>query len=200
MAHRRWLPFAVLGAGAVAAAIAALAMEASVPVAPDPTARPATLGTPVLSVRRLPSVVAEPVADRRLRDDLAAWAAATDEARCASVRGPEAGTSFAVGDDEPVVPASTQKVLTAAAVLVDLGADAVLRTTVVAPAPVTGGVVAGDLTLVGGGDPLLATPDYVTRFERQPQTFTNLDELAAARARGRRADRDRRRRRGRAAP
>jgi D-alanyl-D-alanine carboxypeptidase/D-alanyl-D-alanine-endopeptidase (penicillin-binding protein 4) len=43
-----------------------------------------------------------------------------------------------------------------------------------------GDVLPGDLVLVGGGDPLLASPDYATRFRRQPQVYTDLDELAAA--------------------
>lgn len=179
MARGRWLPFAALGVGSFAAAVTALVLEASVPEAPASVGASAHLGTPVLSARRLPTVLAEPVAERRLHDDLDAWASAAEETRCAVVLGPDAGTAFAAAADAPLVPASTQKLLTASAVLLDLGADAALRTTVVASAPPTDGIVAGDLTLIGGGDPLLASPDYVSRFERQPQIFTNLDELAA---------------------
>ena len=36
----------------------------------------------------------------------------------------------------------------------------------------------GDLWLVGGGDPLLATGDYAAVFRRQPQVYTPLEELA----------------------
>jgi D-alanyl-D-alanine carboxypeptidase/D-alanyl-D-alanine-endopeptidase (penicillin-binding protein 4) len=41
-------------------------------------------------------------------------------------------------------------------------------------------VVHGDVTLVGGGDPLLATPEYVATFRHQPQVFTDLGALADA--------------------
>ncbi|MEQ1786753.1 MAG: D-alanyl-D-alanine carboxypeptidase/D-alanyl-D-alanine-endopeptidase, partial [Acidimicrobiales bacterium] len=80
----------------------------------------------------------------------------------------------------PLVPASTIKLLTATAALETLGADARFRTAVVSAAPAVDGVLSGDLTLVGGGDPLLATADYMARFRRQPQVFTDLDALAAA--------------------
>jgi D-alanyl-D-alanine carboxypeptidase/D-alanyl-D-alanine-endopeptidase (penicillin-binding protein 4) len=61
--------------------------------------------------------------------------------------------------DVPLAPASTQKLLVAAAALDRLGADYRFTTTVVAAAPPAGGTVDG-LWLVGGGDPLLASPEY----------------------------------------
>jgi D-alanyl-D-alanine carboxypeptidase/D-alanyl-D-alanine-endopeptidase (penicillin-binding protein 4) len=82
--------------------------------------------------------------------------------------------------DVPLVPASTIKLLTATAALLAFGPDARLRTAVQAAAPPAGGVVAGDLTVVGGGDPLLATADYMSRFQRQPQVFTDVDALVTA--------------------
>jgi D-alanyl-D-alanine carboxypeptidase/D-alanyl-D-alanine-endopeptidase (penicillin-binding protein 4) len=55
-----------------------------------------------------------------------------------------------VGGTTPVPPASTAKLLTAAAALHVLGPNAVLATTVV------NGATPGQIVLVGGGDPLLA--------------------------------------------
>lgn len=81
--------------------------------------------------------------------------------------------------DVPLVPASTQKLLTSAAALDVLGADHRFTTRVRASAAPVDGVVAGDLFLVGGGDPLLAT--NVARFIRSigdDQHPTSLDELA----------------------
>ena len=57
----------------------------------------------------------------------------------------------------PLVPASNQKMFTAGTALLRLGPDHRLRTEVRAAAPVgPDGTVAGDLVLVGGGDPALS--------------------------------------------
>jgi D-alanyl-D-alanine carboxypeptidase/D-alanyl-D-alanine-endopeptidase (penicillin-binding protein 4) len=78
----------------------------------------------------------------------------------------------------PVIPASTMKVVTAAVALDTLGPDHVFTTTVTGD--VAGGVVTGDLTLVGGGDPLLSTEFWP---ESNVQTYppfntTSLGALA----------------------
>jgi len=135
------------------------------------------LGTPVLSVRRLPSAVAAPIAELRLRADLDAWAATAPEPSCVAVATEDGRISYERTADEPMQPASTLKLLTATAALLELGGDARFRTVVRAGPPVDG-TVNGDLHLVGGGDPLLATADYMGRFERQPQAFTDLAALA----------------------
>jgi serine-type D-Ala-D-Ala carboxypeptidase/endopeptidase (penicillin-binding protein 4) len=63
--------------------------------------------------------------------------------------------------DDAVLPASTLKVVTAAALLMTVGPDATFTTRVEATAPVDGdGTLRGDLVLVGGGDPALATDEY----------------------------------------
>ena len=67
---------------------------------------------------------------------------------------------FSHSSGTPRIPASTMKVLTCAAALSTLGPDHRFRTSVVAPK-------AGQIVLVGGGDPYLATKavpeDYVQR-------------------------------------
>jgi D-alanyl-D-alanine carboxypeptidase/D-alanyl-D-alanine-endopeptidase (penicillin-binding protein 4) len=135
------------------------------------------VGTSVLSVRRLPSVVAAPVAARRLRADLQGWAATAPADSCAVVADDAGAVVFDQRGDMPVVPASTQKLLTATAALLQLGPDFRFHTAAVAAPPVDG-TITGDLVLVGGGDPILATPDYAARYERQPQIFTDLTVLA----------------------
>src|SRR5690606_7760656 len=52
--------------------------------------------------------------------------------------------------------------------------------TVVRGAAPVDGVVTGDLHLVGGGDPVLATNPYADRFPRQPQLRTDIESLADA--------------------
>lgn len=80
--------------------------------------------------------------------------------------------------DAQLVPASTQKLLTAAAALVSLGPDHRFTTQVRATQKVgPDGVLNGDLMLVGSGDPVLAVP----RFEADvwPQRpRTNLEKIA----------------------
>jgi D-alanyl-D-alanine carboxypeptidase/D-alanyl-D-alanine-endopeptidase (penicillin-binding protein 4) len=57
----------------------------------------------------------------------------------------------------PLIPASNEKLFTAAGAFETLTTDTVLTTRVVATAAVNGKVLRGDLVLVGAGDPLLPT-------------------------------------------
>jgi serine-type D-Ala-D-Ala carboxypeptidase/endopeptidase (penicillin-binding protein 4) len=80
--------------------------------------------------------------------------------------------------DEPLMPASTQKLVTAAGLLRTLGPEARLRTVVEAGAPLEeNGALRGDLHLRGGGDPTLATDDY-GRWVYPARPRTPLDDLA----------------------
>jgi len=80
--------------------------------------------------------------------------------------------------DLPLIPASNQKLLTGAVALEVLGPDHTYTTDVKGPAPV-GGVVGGDVYLVGGGDPLLTSSTYPVAVDRYPVTDpTALDALA----------------------
>ena len=81
--------------------------------------------------------------------------------------------------DTVVIPASNMKILVAAAALEVLGSEFTYTTRVVGPAP-AGGVVQGDVYLVGGGDPLLSGDWYATsELDRNPAfNTTSLDELA----------------------
>jgi len=90
-------------------------------------------------------------------------------------------TLLALNPDLPVAPASTLKLLTAAAALARLGPGFHFETTVVAPAPPRDGVV-GPLFLVGSGDPVLWTPEYQAFAARQPEMagFASTSLLALA--------------------
>ena len=135
--------------------------------------------TPVLSPRRLPGLLADAVADARLTRalDLALADPALGAAKSCLVVDDRGRRLYAHQPDESLIPASNLKLLTATAALHDLGAGTRLRTEVRAQVDGAGNV-AGDLWLVGGGDPLLGTGDYAATFERQPQVFTPLEELA----------------------
>ena len=102
------------------------------------------------------------------------------EGTCFLVDG--SGAQLAVHNpDTPLIGASTQKVLVAAAMLSTLGPDFRYETRAVAPAAPDNGVV-DQLFLVGGGDPVLATDAYRDYLQTQPHTkgdvTTSLDTLA----------------------
>ena len=81
----------------------------------------------------------------------------------------------------PLLPASLMKLATVTAALSELGADATFTTRVVADASevaaASDGVLQGDLYLVGGGDPVLATPGYISRIA-DARPYTDASELA----------------------
>ncbi|HEX3540527.1 MAG TPA: D-alanyl-D-alanine carboxypeptidase [Acidimicrobiales bacterium] len=89
--------------------------------------------------------------------------------------------------DTPLTPASTQKLLVASAALTTLGPNYRFVTKVVAPTPPVAGQVPA-LWLVGGGDPLLASPEFMAanaaRARQAGYPWTPLaglsDALAAA--------------------
>lgn len=84
----------------------------------------------------------------------------------------------------PMLPASTTKLVTAAAALRILGPDHRFVTRVyVTRAPDASGVVDGDLVIVGGGDPVLSTPTYRRRVN-MTRPATSLRRLAEHTRRG----------------
>lgn len=92
-------------------------------------------------------------------------------------------TVLDVRSDEPLLPASTQKLVTAAGALVQFGPEHRFTTTAEAAGPVDpDGTLAGDLVVVGGGDPVLASPVFTTQIEPdRPNTplATLADRIAA---------------------
>jgi D-alanyl-D-alanine carboxypeptidase/D-alanyl-D-alanine-endopeptidase (penicillin-binding protein 4) len=143
-------------------------------------AAPPVLDTPLLSFRRVPGLIARDLNDDEFGAAVNSFASTLDPTSCVVVQldGVEVG---ARNPDLPVIPASNQKLLVAAAALDVLGADHAF-TTEVRAAGVDGGVVPGDLYLVGGGDPLLTSAEYpVAEFDDYPVTDpTSLDALADA--------------------
>jgi D-alanyl-D-alanine carboxypeptidase/D-alanyl-D-alanine-endopeptidase (penicillin-binding protein 4) len=157
---------------------AAVVTPATAPV-DDPEVAPApVLSTPLASWRRVPGPVVARVASAEYRAAGDRTAAAFDDGWClaVSVDGRPVVEHRA---EVPMVPASNQKLFVAAAALDRLGPDHRFVTEVRGALPVDG-VVAGDLYLVGGGDPLLASAD-VPDVRRYPAfSTTSMDALADA--------------------
>lgn len=173
----------MLAAGTVLAVLAAgLGVAGMVlgprtgPVEPSPSG-PAPADA-VLSARRVPAWTTRPVAARNAAAAVAPVLARSAPRTCVLVQDGST-TLVAAAVDEPLVPASTMKVLTAAAALDLLGAGTRLVTSVTATAaPGPDGTVTGDLVLVGGGDPVLTTATYGADRPDTPSPRSSLEALA----------------------
>ncbi len=175
------LPAVAVGAFALYAHGKANPAKVAVPPVTVPVQQPAALSTPLLSVRRSPTVLAT---DRR-GDLLVATAAqlaeSIDGVSCLSL-GLDDRELVVRNSDGLVIPASNLKIITAAVALDVLGADHVFTTTVVGPSPVNG-VIDGDVYLVGGGDPVLSEQWYTqpsASRKRPPMHATSVEALADA--------------------
>jgi serine-type D-Ala-D-Ala carboxypeptidase/endopeptidase (penicillin-binding protein 4) len=140
--------------------------------------------TPVIAARRVPDLLVEIPGAASLQARVVELftnerMGAASAASCAVIR--QAGrTLVSEGIDRSVIPASTMKLLTGTAVLQKFGPAHQFETKLLATAAPANGVLTGNLHLVGGGDPLLATEDYLRIFARQPQMATSFEELANA--------------------
>jgi serine-type D-Ala-D-Ala carboxypeptidase/endopeptidase (penicillin-binding protein 4) len=130
------------------------------------------LGTPLLSFRRSPGILARDLSLDDFATAVAQFGSTLNETSCVAVTldGIPVGATRA---DVPLIPASNQKLLVGAVALDALGGDHRFTTEVRAGE--------GDLYLVGGGDPLLTSAEYPVENDLNPVTDpTSLDELADA--------------------
>jgi serine-type D-Ala-D-Ala carboxypeptidase/endopeptidase (penicillin-binding protein 4) len=133
------------------------------PAPPEPPPLPATWSSLVERVERLVTSAVREMPDAALA------VLVTDE------HGREVASHR---PDDPVMPASTLKVVTAAAVLSTLGPDTRLSTRVETTGAIGGdGAIDGDLVLAGAGDPTLVTDEYA-RWIYPARPRTRLSELA----------------------
>lgn len=142
-------------------------------------AAPLSPAAPVLTPRRLPALLAQPIGTARLVQSIQALAGESPGRECLLVTEGDR-VLYEQAPDEPLAPASGMKLLTAAAVMARFDVGERLRTSVVAARVPGAGIVDGDLWLVGGGDPVLGTAPWAADFIRQPALFTPLEQLADA--------------------
>ncbi len=134
--------------------------------------------TPVLSARRVPELVARPVAARNLQAAVAPVMAAAPPETCLAVQD---GANLVASQkpDLSVIPASNLKIVTAGAALALLDPQQRFTTTFVTDgAPTDGKVVKGNLYMVGGGDPLLSTSAYLSQLPNGRQPATDMTAIA----------------------
>lgn len=135
--------------------------------------------TPVLSARRVPELLTVPIAAQRLEAELGGWVDQLSDQSCLVVS--EAGAPlFAHNPDLPLPGASTQKIVTTSAALLANDPDSQFETVAASSAPPADGVLAGDLYVIGGGDPLLTSDDYLNQVRRGEERLHDVDELADA--------------------
>lgn len=140
------------------------------------------LATPLLSYRRQPDLLAERAAAAAARSAFLAevdrLSALVGTGSCLHLRlGPE--TVVDLGAGIPVIPASNQKLMVAAVALEVLGSEFRFRTEVRSAAPV-GGVVPGNVVLVGGGDPVLVSDGVIDPLRHPAFNTTRFDDLVDA--------------------
>ncbi|HTW09621.1 MAG TPA: D-alanyl-D-alanine carboxypeptidase/D-alanyl-D-alanine-endopeptidase [Acidimicrobiales bacterium] len=168
--------------GAIASAAGPFASAAG-PSPPSPALAVSPLATSILSPARLPRTLQAAWAQRAAAASLARavspaalGGAAASRASCVAVA-QDGRTIYQYHSHRPVLPASNMKLLTATALLDRLGPGYRFRTRVMVLAPPLGGVVHGDLYLVGGGDPLLRLPSYAASLMYGGPIYTNLTHL-----------------------
>jgi D-alanyl-D-alanine carboxypeptidase/D-alanyl-D-alanine-endopeptidase (penicillin-binding protein 4) len=135
--------------------------------------------TPVLSVRRLPNVLALPAQAVSLQGPMGAAIDGIPPSSCVSVTNARGVPVFQLNATTPLSPASNQKVLLAHGVLAQFEATRTFGTFVATDAPIVAGTVQGNVWLIGTGDPVLATEEYVNSFEEpEGRVFTPFEALA----------------------
>ncbi|MFP3906946.1 MAG: D-alanyl-D-alanine carboxypeptidase/D-alanyl-D-alanine-endopeptidase [Acidimicrobiales bacterium] len=146
---------------------------------PEPEARAEALAaTPLLSMRRTPEVLLRPRRDAAVTNAVAGLPERIPGDSCLTVS-EEGRVLFEHRAATPLIPASTQKLMVGATLFDLVDPDTTFETGVWSTeAPVDGAV--GDLWLVGGGDPLLATEPYRARNGDEPRVYTHFEELADA--------------------
>ncbi len=132
--------------------------------------------TALMSARRVPGLISQPAAEDALAQQLASAASELPPDSCL-LADHQGRLLYQQNPSTTLTPASTVKLVTAAAALDLLGADTTFTTTVRASDLVDDGVVEGNLWLVGGGDPVLATDDYLAAYD-SPPIATDLEALA----------------------
>lgn len=152
----------------------------------EPTA-PLTSGlltTPLLSPARLPETLQDLTASRRLGASVAsamspqALGAGAAASSCAEVA-QDGRVLYQDHASLPVIPASNMKLVTATALLDKLGPSYRFQTSLMALHPPVGGVVRGNLYLVGGGDPVLRLPSDAPSAPG-PEPYSNFTNLVRA--------------------
>lgn len=131
---------------------------------------------PLLRAERVPDALWRAAQQHHIGSEMRAFSADWPKPHCLAIR--IDGVEVFSSDIEPVIPASVQKLITAAAALAVAEPDEHLVTRVLTDAEIVDGVLDGTVWVVGGGDPLIMTQSYADSHRRQPQLRTPMEDLA----------------------
>ena len=146
-------------------------------VADDDTVPPG-VGTPLMSTRRLTAMLAPPLTEPGFFDALNEMMATAPASACLNVTLDDSAF-YESNANIQVMPSEAFLLLTLATAHKELGPEYTFTTSVQSIAPMEGGVINGDIYLVGGGDPLLSTPEFVaTLSEGENRLHTPIEGLA----------------------
>ena len=146
-------------------------------VADDETV-PSGVGTPLISTRRLTPMLAPPLTEPGFFDALDQMMASAPASACLNVTLDNA-PFYESNANIQVMPSEAFLLLTLATAHKELGPDHTYTTSVQSIVPIEDGVINGDLYLVGGGDPLLLTSEFIaTLGEGENRLHTPIEDLA----------------------
>ena len=141
---------------------------------------PPGVGTPLVSTRRLTPLLAPSLTEPDFFDTLDDIMATAPSSACVHVTLDDRASPFYESNASiQVMPTEAFLLLTLATAHTELGPDHTFSTSVLSVVPMEDGVVNGDIYLVGGGDPLLLTPEFVaTLDEGENRLHTPIEQLA----------------------
>ncbi|WP_419841409.1 D-alanyl-D-alanine carboxypeptidase/D-alanyl-D-alanine-endopeptidase [Candidatus Poriferisodalis sp.] len=147
-------------------------------IAPDAAAQTESRisAPPLLRAERAPDVLWRAAQQHHIGEEMTAFSADWPTPNCLAIW--IGGTEVFAGGAEPVIPASVQKLITAAAALTVMDPQERLVTQVLSDAEIVDGTLDGTVWVVGGGDPLIMTQSYADSHRRQPQLRTPMEKLA----------------------
>jgi len=139
----------------------------------------AGVSTPIVSARRVPMLLGRSTALRRLRTAVEPLLAKAPANHCVAMA--EGGQQLIDSrGSEALMPGSNAKLLTANAMLSEIGADTTFETTFIAESALgSDGAIGSNLWMVGGGDPLITTDPYRQTNKYGPDVqHTSLEAIA----------------------
>ena len=133
---------------------------------------------PVLRIDRAGELLTTATQQYALTAAISSAVQAWTHPNCLSIR-QNGSTLIGINDEQLLVPASVQKLLTAAGILDHLDLNERLVTRVLSNARPVNGVLEGDIWIVGAADPLISTGTYAASHSRQPQLYSDINELVS---------------------